>query len=112
MATRTARIDSKVIRAVPRIAANSPNKSARAAVPFVVAAAALVLEASADPEDAEGAARLRQALRDGAWPLAGQKTPHDPVAGHGLLQAPAALTRYLAAAQATLPAASPRPQWP
>lgn len=58
-----------------------------AAVPFVVAAAALAMSGFGDPDSAEEIAALRNALLDSAKPLPGQRRPHDPSAGHGLLQA-------------------------
>lgn len=64
-----------------------------AAVPFVVAAAALILE-SANPQDAKGVQALRRALAETAAPLEGQRIPHDPWAGHGLLQGRSAQVRY------------------
>lgn len=65
-----------------------------AAVPFVVAAGALLIEAGANPADAPSVALLRQALHDTAAPLPGQRVPHDPQAGAGVLQAAAALHAY------------------
>ncbi len=65
-----------------------------AAVPFVVAAAALMMAGVEDPDTVPEVAALRQALRDTAQPLPGQKTPQDPWAGRGLVQAESAATRY------------------
>lgn len=65
-----------------------------AAVPFVVAAAALAMAAAGDPDDAREVAALRQALLDTAKPLPGQRVPHDPTSGHGLLQAEGAAAQY------------------
>lgn len=64
------------------------------AVPFVVASAVRLMQGVANPGDADGVALLRQALRDSARPLAGQRLPHDPWAGHGLVQAASASSTY------------------
>lgn len=64
-----------------------------AAVPFVVATAALLMERY-NPATPEFVTALRQALVETASPLDGQRLPHDPWAGHGLLQGEAAKERY------------------
>ena len=64
------------------------------AVPFVVAAAALIIGGAADPEDGEGLARLRQALYATADPVAGQARPHDLRSGFGIVQADDAYEAY------------------
>lgn len=65
-----------------------------AAVPFVVAVAALLIDAAGNPDDARDVARLRQAIVSTAAPLPGQRMPQDPRAGHGLVQGQAALDEY------------------
>lgn len=77
-----------------------------AAVPFVVAAAALMMADAGAPTDSGSLALLRQALLETAAPLDGQRVPHDPWAGHGLVQAGDALSHY----RALLAAAEPSPE--
>ena len=65
-----------------------------AAVPFVVAAAALAMAEVGDPEDHAAVDLLRRALLESALPVPGQRVPHDPWAGHGLVQARSLLDHY------------------
>lgn len=68
-----------------------------AAVPFVVAAAALIMADAGNPHNATEVQALRDALTETASPLLGQRVPHDPWAGHGLVQAAAARHWYASA---------------
>lgn len=84
-----------------------------AAVPFVVAAGALLIEAGQNPRNAAGVAALRAALRDTTETVPGPGGPGNQ-ALPGVLQAAAALQAY---ARQSPPAgcwgtASPRPQCP
>ncbi len=81
-----------------------------AAVPFVVAAAARMMAEVGAPQDASQLALLRQSLLETASPLDGQRVPHDPWAGHGLLQARDALERYRDLAAAYEPPAPCQPK--
>jgi subtilisin family serine protease len=65
-----------------------------AAVPFVVAAAALMMSSVGDPATADEVALLRQALLDGAQPLPGQARPYDLLSGRGILQGMRAKSYY------------------
>lgn len=65
-----------------------------AAVPFVAAAAVLLMDQAGNPHTPEGVQTLRDALRSTAQPLQGQRVPHDPQAGYGALQAADALRAY------------------
>lgn len=65
-----------------------------AAVPFVVAAAALLMSSVGDPDSADEVALLRQALLDSAQPLPGQARPYDLLSGRGLLQGLRAKSYY------------------
>jgi subtilisin family serine protease len=71
-----------------------PVDGTSAAVPFVVAAAALLMQAGGEPSDGEGVERLRAALESTAMPLPGQARPRDPRSGLGLLQADDAWRAY------------------
>jgi subtilisin family serine protease len=59
------------------------------AVPFVVSALALVLEAhpGADPADGAGVTRIKQWLMESAADVPGAAQPHDRAAGYGYLDA-------------------------
>lgn len=59
------------------------------AVPFVVSALALILQdrPAADPQDAAGVERLKDALMRTAAPMPGAQRPHDVAAGYGFLDA-------------------------
>jgi serine protease AprX len=65
------------------------------AVPFVVSALALMLQAhpGARPHDANGVEAVKGWLAGSAAPIAGAQRPHDPAAGYGLLQATALVDR-------------------
>lgn len=62
-----------------------------AAVPFVVSALALLLQAhpQADPQDAEGVETVKRWLMESAGPVPGAQEPHDRAAGYGYLRADA-----------------------
>jgi subtilisin family serine protease len=59
------------------------------AVPFVVSALALMLQAHPDarPHDANGVEKVKGWLMQSAAPLGGAQRPHDHASGYGLLQA-------------------------
>ncbi|MEA3203919.1 MAG: serine protease AprX [Thermoplasmata archaeon] len=59
------------------------------AVPFVVSALALLLQAhpGVRPHDEAGVETVKGWLAESAAPVAGAQRPHDPAAGYGLLQA-------------------------
>jgi serine protease AprX len=65
------------------------------AVPFVVSALALMLQAhpGAHPHDASGVETVKGWLEGSAAPVKGAQRPHDPAAGYGLLQAAALADR-------------------
>ena len=65
-----------------------------AAVPFVVAAAAILMQGGGDPDGSVGLDALRQALVGTAKPLPGQTVPQDARLGRGMLQAEAAWDAY------------------
>lgn len=68
------------------------------AVPFVVAAIALGLQAApgARSSDAQGVERIKADLAASASPVPGATRPHDPAAGYGFLDAVALRDRLLA----------------
>lgn len=65
------------------------------AVPFVVSALALMLDAhpNADPSDGAGVARVKQWLMESASDVPGAAQPHDGAAGYGYLEAVALAQR-------------------
>jgi subtilisin family serine protease len=66
-----------------------------AAVPFVVSALALMIEAhpAARPTDADGVTEVKRWLADSASDVPGAQSPHDRAAGYGLLDARALVQR-------------------
>lgn len=64
------------------------------ATPFVTAAVALMLQGHSDLTSRSQVEAVKQALVDGAVPLAGQVLPHDDAAGYGKLDALASLKAY------------------
>jgi subtilisin family serine protease len=65
-----------------------------AAVPFVVATSALLLQGFGAPDGRQDLRFLRDAMERTAKPLEGQLLPQDPQVGRGLLQAQAAWDAY------------------
>jgi subtilisin family serine protease len=65
------------------------------AVPFVVAALALMIEAkpASQPQDADGVTEVKRWLADSASAVPGAASPHDRASGYGLLDAQALVQR-------------------